>query len=192
MTIKPTLTFRGLYNYDSTIFDTCVFPDGVDADTVISHVMWDGGDLELLYSNADYIKTQMTAFCAAMSYKWGKLYDTLSLEYNPIENYDRIEEYTDNGTANTQATRTDNLTNSNASAPFNEESLKVRETDTQTGTVGNTGSNTTQLRHQGRIHGNIGVTTSQQMLESERDVAMFNLYKIIADDIINYFCISIW
>lgn len=190
--LKPTLTFRGLYNYDNSIFDNCAFPDGVDADTVISHVMWDGGDLELLYSNADYIKDQMTHFCAAMAYKWGKLYDTLNLEYNPIENYDRIEEYTDNGTANTQATRTDNLTTANAAAPFNEETLKTRETDTQTGTVGNVGSNTTQLRHSGRIHGNVGVTTSQQMLESERDVAMFNLYKIIADDIINYFCISIW
>lgn len=190
--LKPILTFRGLYNYDPSIFDNCVFPDGVDADTVISHVMWDGGDLELLYSNADYIKEQLGVFCTAMGYKWGKLYGTLTLEYNPIENYDRIEEYTDDGIANSQDTRTDNITTANAAAPFNEESLKTRETNTQTGTVGNVGSNTTKVTHTGRIHGNVGVTTSQQMLESERNVALFNLYKVIANDIIDYFCISIW
>jgi hypothetical protein len=154
--------------------------------------MWEGGDLELLYSNADYIKEQLGAFCASMEYKWSKLYGTLMLEYNPIENYDRIEEFTDDGIANSQDTRTDNITTANAAAPFNEETLKTRETDTQTGTVGNIGSNTTKVTHTGRIHGNVGVTTSQQMLESERNVALFNLYKVIANDIIDYFCISIW
>ena len=40
--------------------------------------------------------------------------------------------------------------------------------------------------------GNIGVTTSQQMLESERDIAMFNFIGIIAHDIIKSICICIY
>ena len=35
--------------------------------------------------------------------------------------------------------------------------------------------------HTGRIHGNIGVTTSQQMLQSELDIARFNIYEEITD-----------
>lgn len=40
--------------------------------------------------------------------------------------------------------------------------------------------------------GNIGVTTSQQMLESERDIALFNFIGIVAHDIIKSICICIY
>ena len=41
----------------------------------------------------------------------------------------------------------------------------------------------------GRAHGNIGVTTSQQMLESELDISRFNLYDEIAALFLTEFCI---
>lgn len=37
--------------------------------------------------------------------------------------------------------------------------------------------------------GNIGVTTSQQMIEAERNVAEFNIYQIIATDIMQLLCL---
>lgn len=40
--------------------------------------------------------------------------------------------------------------------------------------------------------GNVGVTTSQQMLESERQIAMFSLYKVVAQDLIKRLCICIY
>lgn len=40
--------------------------------------------------------------------------------------------------------------------------------------------------------GNVGVTTSQQMIESERDIAMFNFIGIVAHDIIKSICICIY
>ena len=43
-----------------------------------------------------------------------------------------------------------------------------------------------------KISGNIGVTTSQQMLQSEREVAFFELIKIIAHDTVNAICSGIW
>lgn len=47
-------------------------------------------------------------------------------------------------------------------------------------------------KHENRTHGNIGVTTSQQMLESEREVALFNFIGIIAHDIIKLIAICIY
>ena len=44
-----------------------------------------------------------------------------------------------------------------------------------------TSTNDRDLDHTGRIHGNIGVTTSQQMLESELKVVAWNVYEHIAD-----------
>ena len=43
-----------------------------------------------------------------------------------------------------------------------------------------------------RTKGNIGVTTSQQMLQSEREVAYFELIKIIAHDTVNAICSGLW
>ena len=45
---------------------------------------------------------------------------------------------------------------------------------------------------QWKKEGNIGVTTSQQMLESEREVALFNFIGIIAHDIIKLIAICIY
>lgn len=39
-----------------------------------------------------------------------------------------------------------------------------------------------------RTHGNIGVTTSQQMLESQRDVAKFNYILSVLNDVVNDIC----
>lgn len=40
--------------------------------------------------------------------------------------------------------------------------------------------------------GNIGVTTSQQMLESERMVVDYIFYKTVAQDIIHIVCVNVW
>ena len=40
--------------------------------------------------------------------------------------------------------------------------------------------------------GNIGVTTSQQMLESEREVAEFSVFAVIADIVQESFCTDEW
>ena len=44
----------------------------------------------------------------------------------------------------------------------------------------------------GRAHGNIGVTTSQQMLESERNVANFNIYDYITNQFKQEFCLCLY
>lgn len=46
--------------------------------------------------------------------------------------------------------------------------------------------------HTSHMYGNIGVTTSQQMLQSEREVAYFNIVSIVAHDIIKLIAICIY
>ena len=188
----PTLTFRGLLNYVPDLLDGATFPDGVEAARVVDAILWDGGDLELLYANPDYIKQHLTHFCESHFYKWDKLQKTLKIEYNPVENYDRNETWTDAGNAGTQGTQTNNLLTTNSAAPFNESELSPREQNADTGTVGTIGSSNFSNTHNGRSHGNIGVTTTQEMIDQERRVAEFNLYKVIAADFIEEFCLQIF
>lgn len=49
---------------------------------------------------------------------------------------------------------------------------------------------TDTLEHSLKRSGNIGVTTTQQMLESERNIANFSLLEIIASDIIKFIAIQ--
>ena len=42
------------------------------------------------------------------------------------------------------------------------------------------------------MYGNIGVTTTQQMIEAEREVVQFSVIEFIADDFKNEFCISVY
>lgn len=46
--------------------------------------------------------------------------------------------------------------------------------------------------HTLHAHGNIGVTTTQQMIQQEREVDMFNIYDIIINDFKNRFCILVY
>lgn len=54
------------------------------------------------------------------------------------------------------------------------------------------GSGQDVTNHTLKRAGNIGVTTSQQMIESERQVANFNLVKIVAQDLIKLLCVCVY
>ena len=54
------------------------------------------------------------------------------------------------------------------------------------------GFENTDFIHDGRIHGNVGVTTSQQMLQAELDISAWNIYEHITDLFLNEFVIPIY
>ena len=63
-----------------------------------------------------------------------------------------------------------------------------KDTENESVNGGRTGKHT----RTGRAHGNIGVTTSQQMIQSERDLVVFNLYDVIAESFIENFCLMVY
>lgn len=63
-----------------------------------------------------------------------------------------------------------------------------KDTENENVNGGRTGRHT----RTGRAHGNIGVTTSQQMIQSERELVVFNLYDVIAESFIENFCIMVY
>lgn len=52
--------------------------------------------------------------------------------------------------------------------------------------------NNEKTEHYARIHGNVGVTTSQQMLQSELELAEWNLYEHMTDIFLSEFVIPIY
>ena len=135
--------------------------------------------------------------------KYKKLYDSLFFDYNPIENYSMTESGTDVRTPQLQTNiqtvygaDTTTETSTDSTMPYDsneyvERNMNVNEftrhprNDTTATT--NTGNETTT--HTFTRSGNIGVTTSQQMIESERRIAYFSFFKVLIRDIISETCI---
>ena len=162
-------------------------------------------ELYLLDTNA--IQEEVYIELYTNKYRYDKLYNTTVLEYSPIENYDRTESTTTEKTntmthgdqSETVETSTGAQTNTtegqNKISPFDTSNLINTDGSDITDTTGARNDSSTLARNSyndtdngnetitSRTHGNIGVTTSQQMLMSERDVANFSLIKIIANDV---------
>ena len=209
------MTVEGLYNYKDTLFNEFKVPDGMDKQTAIDTICMRSRELEVLYPNLEFFALRIGMWSRKNQYNWKKLYDTTLLEYNPIENYDRVEDWTDTDSETGTNSRDNNITNTISNEVMNsgtvteqntafnaglaDHAKEISDSDTTTNSSGSTtekesGTSKRDVTHKrtGRAHGNIGVTTSQQMIQSEREVAMFNIYDVIAESFVENFCLMVY
>lgn len=206
------LSIMGMYEYDNTILDGIEVPEGLDREALIDNIIIECAELEVLYSRAETMKLAVSVWSKACRYTWQKLYDTTVVEYNPIWNVDAdiVDRETidgkraENRTIDTsgQDKRTANLTETQSVKGFNSNSWAESEKTATTGTdtydhtsdvADNlSGSDSTEREYTQRRTGNIGVTTTQQMIEQEREVAKFNLIHYITDEFKRRFCVLVY
>lgn len=144
------------------------------------------------------ILLEVSAMLNSNLYKYTELIRSMTTDYDPIENYNRMEEHEEiftkdvdgHLTSGIKKSNTINQVTPNTSNDLVNESGTEYTQDAFTDSSGQNESGTTDITS--RIHGNIGVTTTQQMLLSTREVAMFNLSKIIATDIVNMLCVGVY
>ena len=130
---------------------------------------------------ADRSKDIADLIIQKFGFNWDRLYSALLIEYNPLENYDRVEhEEYNSKIKNTSASKRYGF-NTAVDTP-------VGDTDIESESSGTKDDN----YRDSRIHGNIGVTTSQQMLESEFEIRKKNLLDIIFNDIDTMLCLKIY
>ena len=201
-----------MFNNYPDIFDGMVLPDGVEKEVVINSIVSELAELDLLYSNPIVLKPLIAVWSNKELYNWKKLFATMNFDYNPIDNFDRTETETinnekTNNASGTQASETTNnlqiaSENVHKVSGYNSASLLENEGDNgtvnNTGTVGNnitSNSNSKDTGTESRtLHsrGNIGVTTTQQMIEQERKIAEFNIYDYIVQSFKNRFCLMVY
>lgn len=103
------LTVLGLYNYDPTLFDGLVFPAGIDKDTAINEILRRSGEFETIYPDFDFLKNMITFWGKKHYRTFEKWVYALSLEFEPLHNYDRHEEYEDIHVRNDQSKQNRNV-----------------------------------------------------------------------------------
>ena len=201
---QATLSIAGLYSWDSHIFDLLQLPSQVNRQNIIDNILLECAELTVIYPDWNFMQSAIGKWSAKELEIWQKVYDLEHLDYNPIENYDRYEDELENignkgktlqvGSSEATNSTTQNTDTINRVAGFNGENLadqsQAETNDMNIGRGGNAAtdmsySNNDQTRSRGsRIHGNIGVTTTQQMMEQELNI----LPKVHVDDyIINSF-----
>lgn len=206
--------------YDKDLFELLTLPTGIDKETVTDNILLKGSEFEVIYSNPDLLHDAIGIFSNKWQRTFTKWVEALNIDYNPLENYDRIEDWTDTGTgkdtlnglvntvnnggSNTTDGSTTNSTNEVSAyntANFQNDSKVSGSTTGNSNTTNNfTGSETTTNTmdktnnniHTGRVHGNIGVTTSMQLLEAQLSIVEWNVIEHITDMFLQEFCILVY
>ena len=139
--------------------------------------------------------------------KWKKIYDALMTQYNPLENYSMLEERTPElTTEETENVNTEVTTNRETNASSKYKGFNASDPVTITTTDGSEDVTTSGASRDNETHkvtentgketltrsGNIGVTSSQMMLEQEFKVRQYDFYKMIYNDIDSILCLSIY
>lgn len=151
----------------------------------------------------------ITMFTNANDYKYKTLLRSITQEYDPIENYNMTENSNDNLKHKPDGL-TDTVTSSGTDTTSGKTTNKVSPYDTNAtttaGEADSSGSSTSSVTSETIIRngysdtdthsltrkGNIGVTTSQQMLQSERDIAMFSIIEEYFRELNKNILISLW
>lgn len=256
--------------------------ESYDKDVLLATIVQTGGQFEPLYSDPDYFRLHCGYWWNKWKRTFQKWFDAFDIEYNPLENYDRQEQWhedtTDTGSESTEHSQTTKVDDDSSYAKQGADQIKeegtgaysksgtddeqlsgkdqvdhdynkdidtensvsaydsssysphdkshtddvlnTENTDTTYGRKSDRDysesgesednketnrswsesgkaaddsttdvegasatdrSNDRDFDHSGRVHGNIGVTTSQQMLQSELEVQAWSIYQHIAD-----------
>lgn len=228
------LTLNGMYQYDPTLFDGMILPEGYDRDALMSEIMKRSGQLYPYHQVPPILKADIRLWFSRNYLNFDRIMDALTAEYDPTENYNRHEQSTTtpnltdkstlSGKDSDQLSGTDTTTRSHTNyketvtySGTDEEEKQVSAFDssayqpsekTITGranrqdekSISGTYADATQfgkknettygkvdtVTHTGtegyssHIHGNIGVTTNQQMITAELELRKFDIYSDIA------------
>lgn len=207
------LSILGLYEAEPTLFDNMVLPSGMDKETVIDAIVQDCMELEAVYTSPYAMKLMIGVWARRELPTFERVWKAEHAEYNPIENYDRhqtdtreIEHSGDDisiGQNTGSASGQVNENNFHKYAAFDSGTLADQTKDERTGSSSSSQTENVQstLTHgenigenfTSYIHGNIGVTTSQQMLESELELASkINTINYVVNSFKMRFCILVY
>ena len=203
-----SLSILGLYQYNEGIFDNLELPDGIDRDILIPEICTECSDFALLYPDYDFMRMLIGVWSKKESRIWAAMLESENFEYNPIENFDRYENITREVTGTSSgSSSSSNAGNSSESSTdtasqtaFNSDTFK----DTGKGTRSATGTNSSSATEEAEqnssgtetvtthLHGNIGVTTAQQMIAGFREISDFSVYNFIVQSFKDRFCVQVY
>ena len=198
------LTLMGMYQWNNELFKNLTLPEDLDTSILIDNILVRSGEFEVMYADFEFNQYMIGAWSRKWADTFKRWVDALAIEYAPLENYDRNEFWHDstddtttgNASGNTSG-KTHNVGTNKVSA-YDAADFSNKDQNINDGTDQGTSSSNSKsvldgdFEHRGRIHGNIGVTTSQQMLTQELEMGYWNIYEKITDLFLTEFTIPVY
>ena len=198
------ITLIGFNNYMSSsnddLFKYLELPAGIDRDTLINNILLRGGEFETLYADPYFLQNMIGVWSKKWQRTFSKWVKALSVDYEPLYNFDRHELYSDKRTQNESGQRSETATahddstssgsgtTTNTVSAYDASTYQPHDQSESSSTGSNTSDAVTTANgndkrdlnenvvHEGHLYGNIGVTTSQQMLRDELDIQLWNIH----------------
>ena len=179
-------TFKSMYTYDNTLFDSARIPENINKETLIEIILDRCGENEVLYDNPNILKAMINAFFESGYYKYKGLADSTEFDYEPLVNYDltitETRNKTDNRNRNLES-ESEGKTETKVSA-YDYDGYKPERqgTDSATGTEKETENNTGEETVTRNEKGDNSARSTQYMINEQRNILNFNVYYVIASD----------
>lgn len=184
----------------------------LDGSVLVDNILLEYGELEILYPDPDFCKMAITAWAKKQKDVWQELFETMFYDYDPIENYYRKEHWTDDFThghkrdtdlthghkitMDVDDTTTNSVTGYNGTTLADKDKTVFSNDDTETHSGKDSTSETNSGKdsdvRDGYARGNIGVMSTQQMIQMQRETVAFNMYDTIMQEFKERFCIMIY
>ena len=195
------LSIMAMYEYSPWIFETFSLPSSIDKNTLLDLIFSETAELEVLYPNPDIFGRILGSWSKSKLESWERIEKALTAQYSPIDNYNREETHIDSYKRNLSESGTSKSTASgteqNKRAAFNS-AEQVNSDSSEDASESNIQNNTTLGGSDSRninikAHGNIGVTTTQQMITEEMKMrSKYNLYEIICNEFMDKFVLGVY
>lgn len=198
------ITLNGFYNYDPSILTDLDLPEGLDEEQLRFTILDNAGMMVPYHQVLPQLGVAIHNWFTQNKDNFARILAAISAEYNPIENYDRTEDRTlktantSESSATSTGTTSSNSESTSQRAADNSETF--RNTDKQIGNATSGGTNTSgsngksneDVTEHLRVHGNIGVTTNQQMVQAELDLRRYNIYEDICNRFVDKFLLGVY
>ena len=93
--INPMVTLNWMVkNNPSILVDNMDLPEGMDKDAMEMYILQYCGENEVRYTDSVILQKFVAIWFRANKTQFGRIWDTINAEYNPLENYKRFEDST--------------------------------------------------------------------------------------------------
>lgn len=177
------------------------FDSRIDMDILSGKIVQVCGGMTPVYNTTESYLYFHKLFFKTWGVQISKLFDTIDYEYEPLDNYRRIEDLKSDTNENTsgnenindssKSTGSNNSTVENKTSAYNEnvyqpetEEKEVGESESSTNGESNkkyTREKKSGVKENNTIRGLNGLFTTQQLIKQEREVSEFNVYQWIVN-----------
>lgn len=95
------ITLIGMYQYmndqNDPLFKNLAVPTGMDKDKLINAILYKGAEFGVLYADPYFMQSMIKIWSDRYAHTLERWSKALAIEYDPLENYDRHEEWSDLG-----------------------------------------------------------------------------------------------